>query len=327
MVNQWAPGNLQWVGMAPETTPGTPAATPTYWIPVDSPVWHPVQPAMVDNALRGSMSAEFQQQLGIRHDEVTFKTYFYLDSIYFLLRCALGVPDVKTGSGDPYTHKTSVRSDNNGQPQTTTIWWYDPASAKTWQMAGAQTVDTKVTINESGLATLDQNWMTLPATLVTAPVNTPTGSAPMPSWNSVLTIAGVGNTVMSSLEIDIKRATAPVLSVTGTQTPIGIYAGEVTVACSMTSIYQGNTDVNLADYLTNAQPAITLVTSPQGDATHSIGFQMTKIAYDDAQPSGTNKYMEVKSTMKALANATDVAAGGNLSPILVTGVNAISTAI
>jgi hypothetical protein len=312
--------------MAPETTAGTPAAAPLYWIPVDSPQWHPIQPAMKDNAMRGSMNTEFGQLLGIRHDELSLKTFFYLDSIYFLLRCALGVPDVKTGAG-PYIHKTSVRSDNNGQPQTTTIWYYDPSSGQTWQMAGCQTVDTKVTLNESALASLDQNWMGMPATVVTAPSNTPTTNPPMPSWNTTLTIAGAANVLMSSLEIDIKRATISVDTVTGTQAPLSIYAGEVSVSGSMTSVYQGSTDVNLADYLVNTQPAFVAKVAPQGDAVDFISFQCTKVAYDDVQPSGQGKYMEVKSTLSMIANATDVAAGGNVSSILVTCTNSVATTI
>lgn len=326
MVNQWAPGNLQWVGMAPETTYGTAPAAPLYWIPVDSPQWHPIQPAFTDQALRGSMSVDFQSVLGLRHDELQFKTYLYLDSCFFLLRTALGVPDVKTGTG-PYVHKTSVRSDNGGQPQGTTIWYYDPASAQCWQMTGAQVSDMKVTINVSGLATIDATYLALPSTLVTPPSNTPTTAVPEPSWKSTLMIGGVANTLMSAFEIDIKRATQAVETNTGTQTPVGIYAGGVNLSGTITAVYQGNTDVNLADFLTNTQPAIVLTIAPAGDAVNTLVFQMSKVAYTDSLPSGANKYMEIKGTLNPLANATDVAGGGNLSPLLITATNAIATTI
>ena len=321
----FAPENLQWVGLAPETTYGTAVATPTYFVPADTPQMTNPMATMVDGALRGNMGAEFQQLRGLRSDQLTFKTYFYLDSVYYFFRSALGLPDVLTGSSDPYTHKTSLQSGNNGQPQSTTVFWTDGAG-KTWQTAGAQLSDLKITITSDGLATLEVTWLGLPSTQITPPANTPTTSIPMPSWNSTITLAGATQQKYSEISLEIKRDTKMIPAITGTQSPFAIFCGACTVSGSFTGIYQGTTDNDSVNNLSNNQPALTVKIAPVGDATHSITLQLSKVAYDDAQVSG-NTWMEIKSTIKGLTNSTDVAGTGGMSPMLVSLTSAVSTAI
>jgi hypothetical protein len=318
--------NLQWVGVALEAVYGTAQATPTLFIPCDTPVWHPVFAELSDGALRGSMATEYQSINGLRYDTVTFKTMMYLDSVFFLLRSALGLPDVLTGASDPYTHKTSLQSGNNGQPAGTTVFFYD-AQGKSWQMPGAQIQTLKITGDISGLVSVDITYAGLPAVPITPPSNTPTVAKPMPSWNSTISIAGVANTAFSAFDITITRASEMIPTITGTQSPFAIFGGPVTVAAGYTAVYQGSTDVGLVNYLTNVQPAIVITVSPQGDAVHNIKFQMTAVTWTDAAPAGTNKWMEIKGTLKALANPTDVAGGGNLSPLLVTMLSPVATVI
>lgn len=322
----FAAANLQWVGVAAEAVYGTPIAQPTLFLPADTPVWtHPTQ-KMLDQALRGSMATDFQQINGIRYDQVTFKTYLYLDSIFFLLRSTLGLPDVMTGTNDPYTHKTSLQSGANGQPASTTVFWYD-AAGKCWQMPGAQISDLKFTFKTDGLVEVEVTYVGLPAAAIAAPTNTPTQAAPSPGWNSTISIGGNQLSQYSELDLEIKRATEMIPTINGTQSPMAIFAGPVSVSGSLTAVYQGSSDVNLADEMANTQPAIVITTGPVGDATHHVILQMSKVAYDSADPAGTNKWMEIKSAFKGLANATDVAGGGNVSPILATLLSPIATAI
>ncbi len=321
----FAAANTQWVGLAAETTYGTPVATPTLFVPADTPVWtHPTQ-KLVDTALRGSMAVEHQQVNGTRYDQVTFKTNAYIDSVFFLLRAALGVADTITGSADPYTHKTSLLSGNNGQPQSTTVFWYDGAG-KAWQMPGAQVSDLKFTIKSDGLIEVDVTFVGMPAVPIAAPTNTPTTQPPMPGWNSVITIAGNQLNQYSEVDLEIKRATEMIPNLDGQQAPMAIFAGPVSIAGTLTAVYQGSTDVNLASEMANTQPVVTVKTAPVGDAVHSLTLQLSKVAFDSADPAGTNKWMEIKSAFKGLANPTDVAAGGNLSPILATLLTPVAVA-
>ncbi|MEC5149224.1 precorrin-2 methylase [Cryobacterium psychrotolerans] len=148
----------------------------------------------------------------------------------------------------------------------------------------------------------------------------------MPGWNTIITLGGTALSTFSEVDVEYKRATEIIPAVTGTQTPFAIFGGPVTVAGSITAIYQGYTaDTNLQDYLTNTQPTLLVKVAPAGDAVNSILFQHSKVTYDVAAPSGTNKWMEVKATTKMLANATD-ALGGGFSPAQVILTSAQSTA-
>lgn len=318
--------NLQWVGVATETVYGTAIALPSTYFPAESPTWKVVQADMVDTALRGSMGGEFQQLTGLRHDEISFKTHIYLDSIFPLLRGILGLPDVIVGAADPYSHKTSLQNGNNGQPASTTVFWSDGVG-KTWQMPGAQLSSVKIAVKVDGLVDVDVTYIGLPAVPITSPTNTPTTMKPMPSWNSIITIGGIALTKYSEVNFEIKRATEAIGTVTGTQAPFAIFAGPVTVSGSLTGIYQGSTDNDLTAMIVNSQPVLLVKISPANDAVHSIAFQMSVVAYDSAEASGTNKWMEIKSAFKALTNPTDVAGGGNQSPMLVTMLSATATAI
>jgi hypothetical protein len=322
----FASANLQWLGLATETVYGTATATPSLFVPVDTPTWKPTTASIVDSALRGSMATEHQQINGLRFDTVTFKTFLYLDSAFTILRAALGLPDVISGAADPYTHKTSLQSGNNGQPAGTTVFWYD-AAGKAWQMAGSVVQTVKIGLKQDGLATLDVTYIGLPAVPITPPSNTPTTQLPAPSWNSTITIGGIAYSKYSELDIEIKRATEMIPTITGTQAPFAIFGGPVTVAGTLNGIYQGSTDTDLLGDLTNLQPTLLVKVSPAGDAVHSFSFQASKVAYEDTTVTGSNKWMEIKSTLRMLANTTDVAGGGNLSPLLVTALTTASTAL
>lgn len=322
----FAPANLQWVGVAREAVYGTPETVPTLWVPVDTPTWKPTIASLLDTNLRGSMGAEYEQLLGLRFDTVTFKTKFYLDSCFFFFRSLLGLPDAVTGSADPWTHTTALQNTgNNGQPAGTTVFWTDGAG-KTFRMPGAQPVSVKVTLKQDGLSEMEVTYVGLPSAIITPPTNTPTTAKPMPSWNTIITIGGTAYTKYSEISLEYKRASEMIPTITGTQSPDNIFGGPVAVAGSFTGVYQGSTDNDLAAWLVNTQPALVVKTNPAGDAVHYLQQTLSKVAYDDVAVAGTNKWMEVKSTIKGLSNSTD-AVGGLFSPAKVILLSAVSTAI
>lgn len=319
MPTTYAAANLQWVGFSRETTYGTPVATPSIFAAVDSPQYHHVPQLLTDTNLRGSMAAEYEQVNGLFYDTLQFKTNWYLDSIFPLFRQALGLPDVVTGSSDPYTHKTSLQNGNNGQPDGTTLFWAD-AAGKVLQIPGAMQQDLKVTLKDAALANVDVTYAGLPATAITPPTLTQSASVPAPSWNTSFTYGGVAEAYYSEVDIEIKRASEMIPTLNGTQTPVAIFGGPVSVSGSCNAVYQGySSQQELQDQLTNTQRVLTVKVSPVGDSTHYVFLQMSQVVTDDIQISGTNKWMEAKWTWKALANPTDVAGGGNQSPMLVTG--------
>ena len=318
---------LQWVGTAPETVYGTPAAAPSWFHPTDGvPAWTTPTENLKDNALRGYMGVNYQQGKGLRYDQVMFKTPLYLDSAYPLIRSAMGLPDVISGASAPYTHKTSLQSGNNGQPASTTVFYYD-ALGKTWQMPGAQVVDLKVTIATGGLAFLEITYVGLPAVPITPPTNTPSTAKPMPSWNTTVTIGGTAQQKYSQVVLDIKRGTKMIPTITGTQSPFAIFAGAMEVNGTLDGIYQGSTDTDITANFLNTQPVLLVKIAPAGDAINSITFQASVVAYEDTKLAGGTDWQTIQATVIAQMNATDVAGGGGQSPLLVTMLSPVSTAI
>lgn len=312
MALAFTPSNLQWIGAAVETTPGTAAAAPTVWIPAVSPKLTPKIQSMPDLGLRGSMAKTYGNLLGVRSDNLAYSTYLYADSAMLHFLAALGTPDTVTGAADPYTHKTALLNTGSGQPASHTLFHAD-GTGKVYTLAGCQIDQLKVAVKPDGLVQLDASWTGMPATTGTAPANTPTALPPAPGWNSTITVAGTALSKYSMADVVFKRSTQPLITVNGTQAPSAIYCGELDVTCDLTGVYQGTTDTDVTNWFTNTQPSLLLKMAAAGDATHSLSVQMSKVGYTDATFSGSGKWMEVQAKGEAIANTTD-AIGGGFSP-------------
>ena len=318
MAINFYPANLQWVGAARESVYGTPITAPTFWIPAEAPKWIPEIAVFQDTALRGSMGAEFQQIQGLRSDKLTYSSYPYMDTIYQHAMAMFGNPDTVTGAGDPYTHKTSLYNgsgSNSAQPPSYTLFYIDGAGS-CWQIPGAVASNFKINLDVGQLVKFDYEWIGLPATRITVPTNTPDTNKPWPSWNSTITIGGSAVTYYSALSLDYKRNTKPLPTITGTQTPAAIYAGELAVSGDLTAVYQGNASGDLPAFLANTQPALVIKTAPASDVTHSLTLQHSVVAYDSSAPEGASEWMEIKSKVRCLTNPTDGLTGQ--SPVQAT---------
>lgn len=321
----FTPGLQQWAGLGRETTYNTPPANPSLYIPIDSPAYTNNTDTIFDTGMRGAMAVNYGAVPGLRADQVTFKTNFYLDSVFFFLRAILGLPDVLTGASDPYTHKSSLQNaGNNGQPAGTTV--YFTSGDKTYEMTGALISELKITLKSTDAATLEVTFIGMPATVIAPLTNTPTTAVLMPSWNTTFALNSVATTLFSELDLDIKRDVKAIQTINGTQAPMAIYGGGVDVTGDITSVFQGSTDPVWMDYTSNSQVPLTAITAPVGDATHSIKLQMSKIKLSKAAWTGTSDYLELKSSFTAIANATD-ALDSVLSPLQAIGLLPASAAI
>lgn len=322
------PANLQWVGAAKETIYGTAIAAPVFWIPVDgsSLKYKPNVNVLTDQSLRGLMSVDFQQVQGMRYDTLAYKTFLYMDSVYQHLLALFGKPDTVTGAGDPWTHKTAVYNGSGtdqAQPPSWTLFYFD--GLKCWQIPGCIVSSAKLDVKVDELTSLDVQWTGMPATIIATPSNTPSTNKPWAAWNSTISLGGSPLSVFSEVSIEYKRDVASVPTINASQSPLEIFGGGVSVAGSMTAVYQGGAaDVNMTDYLANTQPALVVKCAPIGDATHYLQITHTVVAYDGVDISGS-KWMEIASTIKALANATD-ALDSKQSPAQVVFLTSASAA-
>lgn len=326
MATTFYPANLQWFGIAKETTYGTPVAAPTIWIPVKSPKWDPQIAQNKDDALRGSMGKTFEQVPDMRYSKVTYQTFPYMDSVYPHFLALLGTPDTVAGSADPYTHKTALYNGsgtNAAQPPSYTLFYAD-ATGQVRQIPGAIAGSLKLAVKAGALVGVDVEWVGLFGAAITAPTNTPTALSPWPSWNSTITLGGVAATNYSDITLTYKRATEPIPTITGTQDPYAIFGGEVDVTGDLTAVFPGESAGDLADFIAGTQPVLIVKTAPAGDATHSLQLTHSKVAYETSAPEGTNKWMEIKSKVECLTNPTDGLSGQ--SPVQVVFTTATSTA-
>ena len=320
------PSNLQWFGMKKETTYGTAQAAPDTWIPIDpgSMKYDPDLNTLPDNAARGYMATTYQQVLGMVSATMAYKTFAYLDTAYQHWIAALGFTDTVTGAGDPWTHKTAL---NNAvtpaaQPPSYTLFWAD-AAGKVWQTPGSVIDSLKLTVKVDGLVEIEPQWRGLIATAITPPTNTPSGTKPMPSWNSVITIGASAVADGSEVSVEYKRNAQAVQTINNSQSPLAIGSFNAEVTGAGTFVYQGSTDPRLVNFLANTQAPLNIKISPAGDAIHSLTLQHSVAAFTNANPQGSNKYMEIVANFTALANATD-ALDGKQSPaqaILLTSVS------
>ena len=428
------PGSQQWLGLAKETTYGTPVATPTMWIPVDTPKWEPKITPLVDQALRGMMGTDYGQTQGMRHDELSYKTMIYADTIFPHLLAILGGTDTvtsltaptltlgatsttggtlpagatywkvtATGSGAESIGSNEVTATLTGATSTQVLSWTQPAGATGYKVyrgtaAGAENVlvttiasgstltytdtgaagtaatvpsaasythavslnnttsstqagqpssytgflyqldgkvvqipgmilgELKLTFKADTLPTVDATWMGMPGAFITAPTNTPSTLPPFPPFTAAITVGGLLATQYSDCGIDIKRNNAAVAVLNGSQNPLAIFAGPLSVTGSLLAIYQGTQDADLQNLLTNNQPTLSVAVNQQNVVGQPLTLQCSKITYDSAAPAGSNNsFATIASNFKSLMNATD-ALDGKLSPIQAKIVNAQAAA-
>jgi hypothetical protein len=218
----------------------------------------------------------------------------------------------------PFTHKNSLNNlidaTHNAQP-TTYTGFLSQVDGTVQQIAGMVASDVKLTVKANEKPTLDVAWTGFTGATLTAPANTPTGAVMMPPTTGTVSFGGSGKTKYTSITVDMKRNVKPIPALTGTQNPLGIYAGPLTVTGSLDSVYQGSADTDFANWLANTQPAISVALAPAGDTTHPVTLQMSQVAYDsaDPQPSATD-WLTIQANFEAIANATD-ALDGKFSPI------------
>jgi hypothetical protein len=315
-------GNLQWLGIAKETTSGTPVATPSIFIPISSPKWGAKITALSDQALRGYMGADFNRIAGSRDDEVSYQTYLYPNATFTHLRAILGGTDAVSGAADPWSHKVSLL--NSAAVPTYTLF-LAMGDGNTMQVPGCVLSDVKITVKANELPTLDVSWVGLPSAIIAAPTNTPSTEAPMPPYTASITVGGASLGKYSDIGIDFKRSVQPILTLNGTQSPAAIFPGQLSVTGSTTAVFAGTADSDLTGYLTNGQPALSLVIGPQGDAVHTVTVSLSKIGYDSSDPQGSNNgIMTIANAFTALLNTTD-ATDGKQSPASVTIKNTAAT--
>lgn len=323
-----APVNLyanssSWMGMAIETTYGTPAATPAFWIPVKSPKIAAMITEVDDDGLRGSMVKVYNQIPTVRHDTYDFTCLLYYDTVPALFRSLLGSSDTITGTG-PYSHVLSLLNNSPAtanQPPSYTFFDYDGYQVR--QLPGAQVDDITVKFTATGLVELTVKVLAFPmVNLGTVPTTAFSTVQAQPAWDCAVSLNSVVSTAVVDGELSFKRGSKPV-HVLGQQGPYKIQVGPLETGGKLTVL--NSNDTELGFYINNTSfPASMVFTPPASTAnTWTLDLSTCK-SKNAAQERGSDELIVTSFDLVPLPNSNDATAGG-VSPVKSTHVTAQAT--
>ena len=317
------PTSKSFLGIALETTEGTPVAATDY-IPVTAGSFKPtdIVAPLYDTGLRGSMVENYAYVQGRRHTTVEFGGPVFADTIGYAIAACLG-DVVTTGASAPYTHaialKNAVATTGDAQPKSVTLTDYYGASIR--QYPGSSISDVALTFNADGMLEYTAKGMGWSSVVVSAP--TPTFSTVLPTqvWTGTVTVGGtaISNAVTGSLQLT--RKTDAIFGISNIQGPYQIFQGALNVTGKVTFVMED--DTQLTNFLSNTQPALVFNWSTgTGSTATQVAFTATKGAYTVASIERSKDYVEVAIDFSAIGNTTDVGASTGYSPIKFTLKNA-----
>jgi hypothetical protein len=315
------------VGIAKETTKGTPVATPVAYIPVLASTLKPqdIYTPLYDEGLRGSLVKNYNYLQGRVRSQFDFGGAVFADTIIYPLAGVLG-EDVVSGSA-PYVHtlslKNSAASGADAQPSAYTLLDFYGAGVRAY--AGHQFHDFSLKWSADGLLEYDAKSTGWQSSSVSTP--TPSFSTVLPSvvWTGTVSVGGTQISTNTQGNIDMKRTVTPVYGISNVQTPYQVFLGALETMGKATFLMEN--DTQLTNYLTNTQPALVFNwTTGTGATQTSIQATMTKGAYTLAVIERSKDFVEVLVDFNAQGNLTDSGTVG-YSPIKWVIKNAVTTSV
>jgi hypothetical protein len=316
-----------YIGIAKETTKGTPVTTPVAYIPVIANTLKPqdIYTPLYDEGLRGSLVKNYNYLQGRVHSQFDFGGAVFADTVIYPLAGVLG-EDVVSGSA-PYVHtlalKNSATAAADAQPSAYTILDFYGANVRSW--TGHQFHDFSLKWNADGLLEYDAKSTGWQSATVATP--TPSFSTVLPSvvWTGTVTVAGTTVSNNTSGNIDLKRPVTPIYGISNVQTPYSVFVGALEVTGKATFLMEN--DTQLTNYLSNTQPALVFNwTTGTGATQTSIQATVTKGAYTLAVIERSKDFVEVLVDFNAQGNLTDSGTVG-YSPIKWVVKNAVTTSV
>jgi hypothetical protein len=326
------PSAKQFIGVAKETTPGTPVAM-VATLPVEKFDPEDKPTPLIDKSMRGSMVSEYAYIQGVKQSEFSLSGPAYFDGLGYWLMNILG--DITTsGASAPFSHAISTLNSGTGQPGTLTItdWQGLPATNQARQFTGACLSELTIKGNaESELITYDAKGMGWASNIAGAiPTAAPTPALPLASWRALLGIGGPasGGTLDSTItdwEIKISRVLKAIFTAQNSQNPFVIQRGEVTVSGKLSFTAPAAETSALLPLLNNTQPQFQWKMDNGLTLGNLLGItvDVQAAAFDTSKIDRGGETVGYSSTFKAIASATNAGASGGVSPVKVTLQNAL----
>lgn len=329
------PSAKQFIGVAKETTPGTPVAM-TFTCPVDSFDPEDKVTPLIDMAGRGSMAEEYNYIPGVKHSEWSLKGPAFLDGAGFWLNNILG--DITTtGASAPFSHAISLLNSGTAQPGTLTITdWQGPAATNfARQYTGSVVSELTLTGNaETELIMLEAKGVGWASNIAAAaPTAAPTTALPLAGWRAQIGIGGPasGGTLdltIGEWELKISRKIKQIFTAQNSQNPYISQRGALSASMKLTFAAPGTETNSVLNFLNNSQPQLQILASNGGAGATLLTMQIdTQIgAFDTMKIERGNEAVGFTGTVKPMANTTNAGASGGYSPVKVTLQNALPAA-
>lgn len=328
------PSVARFSGWAKEvaTTPGT-AVPMTMNLNTDSFVFKDEPVWIKDQATRGSMGNDaYNLVQGPIVCNVTADGPVFVDSFGMLLANIFGDLTV-TGTASPFTNKFSLLNPTSGaptaQPITHTLTAYNGVAPTSGTHLIPYACFSQLVIEFdaasgllkwSGTAT---GWKSQVAG--SRPTSSPSSVKPQASWVGTMGLGGtVGGAPIVSIQtgkITITREIEPEPVANGSQTPLGITRGGLSVAADFTFLAQDNSVYT--HMINNDQPQVQILFS--SGSTQQVQFDMQQYGFTVTDHDYGNKAVRWATSGMPIFNSTNAGASGGQSPMSATLVNAIAS--
>jgi hypothetical protein len=326
------PSVKRFIGFAKEITPGTTVA-PVAYLPVTKFDWNDKPTWLRDMGLRGVMGDNsFGVIQGVQIGEIDFEGPVFADEVGYLLGNLFGADDT-VGSVAPFAHKFSLLNTGGGQPTTHTVTQYYMAepthNARVFGGVCVSEVGLKFNA-ESELLTYTAKATCWASTIAAAtPSATFTTAKPLPSWQSLLGLAGPasGGTLVNTVnsgEFNFKRALKPFFTAQNSQNPYIIQRGGLTADWKLSFIAADESPLTYMRNNTQPQVQFLLTNGLSGANLLSVQVDMQQAAFTEAKPNFGAEAIMFDAAGEAVLNTTNIGASGGYGPATITLNNAIA---
>lgn len=286
---------LSTLGLAIETTPGTPVAA-TGFLPVlsfkpqDDPKYLP------DQGKRGQPVDLFGEYLSVESATYELEGDFFPTSGGNLVAAWLG-QDTVTGSATPYTHTmTGVAI-----PPSYTITDYYVANTRQW--AGAKSDKLTLKYNADAALTYTSHWITWLSATGTQPTASYSQDAYLQGWEATCSIGGTTVSNLESATITLTRkGSKAAFAANNSQSPFNIFVGPMEATWALTFYMLDDTEY--LDALSQGTKIVT-VEFTQGGTSDTVTFTSSAVQFTKPTINRGNEMVMVEVEGSAVYNSTD----------------------
>lgn len=183
-----------------------------------------------------------------------------------------------------------------------------------------------------GIKMAGDSFLSQPWPSGSQPTLATSGARPVPAWNSTVQTIGpsgqIVNTDVGEFSVSFKRVTQVYWTVQGTQTPLVIARGPLTM--DGTIQYDPTINEFPLDYmLLNAQAPMSITASntgiPNSGTPFTLTFTASQVANIKSKPMRNKALFGYSNSFEGVANSTDTGGSGGLGPGTITLINSTPT--